>query len=527
MKILHLFILFLLTITKSYSQLTYDFNKGMFLADGIYFKDGNVLPQPTSGFAVLKIKNINTFRWKVAIQGKSIDYVTPVPSELQTLFRLPDQTDSQKKTSEGETSINDAAYQMATKKIESDQTVKDLEKNISTLENKVDSLGKLGIPAKDINKQKTENQDKKTVAQNKKLKAEKFQAAMVALTNACDKYTKIARIVAKVKFLKTDLVNISKGEYKDHDAMKIEIANLTTKTFNDSSFPFSGDKAQLVSIYNAFITSYEDAEKLYEKAIETARETGTGKDAAAVKTALDKLEEGHNKINEDGFLSLIEDTAILYQAMINSSSFDVISAPIQMDGDFVHFDVNISTDQINTLQNYVTGKAFPIDIPAKGGWKADFSVGPVFSLGSNAIDDRFYLKQISQTTSDSINGRLVKSNNSSVVFPAVAAMFHAYKRSGKQFNWGIMMGVGAGFKSTSDINASYYIGPTFVLGKQQKTMFSFGASFLPVDRLKSKYTEGAPYKISSFNTSDVTEKTILSSFFFGISYNLTNRVDVK
>ena len=66
--------------------LTYDFSKGTF-ENGDLIENGKIKPLHTGGFAVIKIKNVNTFRYNVEIEGKSIEYITQVPSELQAIFR--------------------------------------------------------------------------------------------------------------------------------------------------------------------------------------------------------------------------------------------------------------------------------------------------------------------------------------------------------------------------------------------------------------------------------------------------------
>lgn len=104
-------------------------------------------------------------------------------------------------------------------------------------------------------------------------------------------------------------------------------------------------------------------------------------------------------------------------------------------------------------------------------------------------------------------------------------MMHFYKRSGKDWSWGGMMGVGAGFQSFDDADISFYTGLSAILGKSQKVMISAGLSFLNVERLKeNEYSVDKEYA-NTIALNDVTEKVIKSSFFISLSYNLTNRVE--
>src|SRR5690606_15372502 len=65
-------------------------------AQEMNWKDGAIEPDTKNGamvvpygeFTNFKIKDINLFLYSVVIEGKRIELETPVPTELQTLFRL-------------------------------------------------------------------------------------------------------------------------------------------------------------------------------------------------------------------------------------------------------------------------------------------------------------------------------------------------------------------------------------------------------------------------------------------------------
>ena len=124
--------------------------------------------------------------------------------------------------------------------------------------------------------------------------------------------------------------------------------------------------------------------------------------------------------------------------------------------------------------------------------------------------------------------KLKRRDNHNIISPGLAAMMHFYPRSGKNIAWGGLFGVGAGFQSTEDINFSLYTGVSLVMGKRQKIMLSAGFSFLRVERLKDKQFEiDKEYPISKIDLANSTEKVFKSSGFLSISYNITNRIEIK
>ncbi len=445
----------------SQSVIIYDFNKGDF--------NKPITPVQSGSFMTLKIKNINTFRYKVEISGLNIDYVTQIPSELQTIFRLPqEESTNTTKTTEGLKEGNDASGSMkAVAKVAKDESDK--------------------TPA---------DADKK-----------KLSDSMKELSEACQEYLSIAQKVAEIKFLRAELINLSKHNLGNHSELAERL-------------PPPRDRTAMKRDYNAFITSYAKAYALYSKAKRAANAAGDTDKEKEIQEAEEKLEEGNNKINEDSFLKLIEDIMILQEALQNKKYFEVISAPIQMDGDYMEFIVKITPVQTNDLMPFESAQEFPILIPARGGLKVDFSVGPVVSFGNNAKDCNYYFKAAATDTT------LQSLQNKNSISPSMAAMMHFYSRSGRLGSVGGLFGVGAGLQSVEQINFNLYFGLSAVLGKSEKIMINSGVSYLRVARLKEdQFKVGGSYRPSKVNISDVTERVFKPSFFISISYNLTKRVE--
>ena len=430
-----------------------------------------ISPVTEGEFVTFKIVNINTFRYKVEIEGTMIDYVTQIPSELQTLFRLPSESVSASKTTDALNEAKDAAEPM-----------KVIAKEVS------DEVRVASTPAK-----------------------EKLEQALKELTQACDAYILIAQKVANIKFLRVELINLSKHNWENYGKLAEKLPSLRART-------------ALKKDYDDFVTAYAKAYALYTKAINAARVAQDTVKQKEIEKAEEKLEEANKKLNEEDFLKLIEDVMVLQEALQNSKYFEVKSAPIQMDGDFMEFTVKITPVQTNDLMPFEAAQAFPVSIPARGGLKVDFSVGPIISFGKNSRDEKYYFK-LPETTSAVKDTTLSLLNNNNTISPSIAAMMHFYGRSGKTSSIGGLFGVGAGFQSINDVNLSIVAGLSMILGKREKIMLNTGVSYLRIERLKTnQYIDGGKYSPSKVSISDVTEKVFKPSFFLSISYNLTRRV---
>lgn len=438
-------------------------------------------------FITFKIINVNTFRYKVEISGKRIDYVTPVPSELQNIFRLGNNKvyGEPEKAEEGVTEAQTGTKTMAAMhaEVKAEGTNNDLE------------------------------------------------AVLRKLVVKCMKYSDLAKEIAEIKFNRMELINISKQKWDKHSSM-ISAVNLINVKTRDA----------MKQDYMDFIAAYSEAEALYgaavkvaEKALADARTPPGGgaaipanvadreTDLQTIKDASEKVETSYHLISEENYLKLIEDVITLFTAMQNKEYFEAVSPPIQADGDFISFDVTISPERVNDLMPFEQAKTFNIEVPVKGGWVTDFSVGPVVSFRSGANDSLYFLA-IDEPTDTT--GLLAAGENKNDIRPGLAAMMHVYPRLSANFGIGFMMGVGVNFKAIDDPDISLYIGGTIILGKREKVMMSAGASFMRVGRIKSEYQTGEIYPVT-LNIDDVTSKVFKPSAFFSISYNLTSKVEIK
>ena len=463
MKHLVFIILIIITPPTLTSQVIFDFSK-MEDLDSKELKK-QIEPVKNGEIVLIKIENINTFLYKVEIDGKQIELQTPIPSELQTLFRLS--------TEELESGAEEAE------------------------EGAEESYSALGAMEKLNN----------NAATTPALKTE-----LPKLIKEChdyiDEIEKLVSDIAEVKFARMQLITYAKEDLKFSEMR------------NKLSFINIPNDVTLKQTYKDFQTLYHKVELLYEK----VKGLGTAAEDAIISNALEKIEEGYEKIESENVLSIIEDVITLKIGLENKKNFMVISPPIHMEGDMVSYEVTITPTRTNNLAAYKNPVSWQVNIPAKGGWKADFSVGPVLSFGNNSRDEKFYTEVTEVDTMITLRQR----DNGNAINPSLAAMMHFYPRTGKYTSYGFNFGVGAGFQSTDDVDLTIFLGGSLILGKSRKIMVSAGAGFLKVDRLKNPQFEvGQVYNINGFDVTNVVEKVFKSSPYISITYNISNRVEIN
>lgn len=487
------FLLLIIAFQLSYYGISQTIEYNFETRDGgeLNLEVGDASPVMDGEFLVFKVTNINTFRYKVSITGKNYDYATAIPSELQTLFRISNNT---------------------------------LEKGIQETENVV---GELEGALDAMNTIADEASGNSAMAN--------MDAVFPDLVGICEDYQAQIKLLAKYKYDRLELVKLSKMSWKNHSRLLTAINTRVNIPDNEID--------NFDEFYSDLFGLYEKAENQYESAIDAAEKdiavattagnmalvTSLTKKRDKIQEKLDGILENWELVEEDDIVKLLQDLSILSSALKDPSNFTVASAPIQADGDYINFAIKIEPSQVSDLLPYETSYEFPVSVKTKGGWRADFSVGPTLSIGKASRDLSFFLEKSVLTDSEGIPtqidsvGVLRERDAKDSARPGIAAMIHAYRRSGKSANWGWMLGVGAGFQSIEDPDVALYTGPTVVTGKREKFMFSFGASLHRVARLNEEFSLGTSYPVDEVNTEDLTTRIFKPSVFISLSYSLATR----
>jgi len=451
-------------------------------------------PVRFGSFHTFRIEDINKFLYEVTLEGKKIELETPIPSELQTLFRLNREELAETANSEEvEEAVTDAV---------------NAEKRLNTfIELKTSSFfSELNLKSNLLTSEMNEEQKllinvQIESIQDKVMDLEKFKADV-------EKYLlqikEMGHELLKLKLIRIELVVLAQ---KDISAKEMK------KLVSEIDKP-----NRLKLVQNELSKTFKKLKKKYQEILQNANET----EKDAINQLFKKLEDSFSTLDEASALSLYSEVNFLYSELQNENNFRVVSPPTQADADIVNYEVTITPSQTNALGPNRNPMTFDFDVPVKGGLKVDFSVGPVLSFGKNAKDEKYFME-----TSDTPEmSTLRQRDNNNTINPGIGALMHFYNRSGSNTSFGGLFGIGAGFQSVEDVNLSFYTGVSLVMGKRQKIMFNTGISFLSVERLKgNEFEVGTEYETSGFDLNDVTEKVFKPSFFLSLTYNLTNRVE--
>lgn len=482
-------------------------------------------PVPTGSFTILQLNNINKFLYKVEIRGSVFALSTPMPSELQALFgqgaqALSQMTGGNKAADEGVNKINGALEKMQglleSKQLQltnTQQNLADSSKKLNTLMQKQNNKG-VGAQANDAAIKSLQQQvaTYQTELYNQNEMVERMQR----LVEACTKYRNLAEKVAtsilELKMARSELVMIAQ---KDNQVAEIQAA----------AGKVNVPPASVRTDYMALKALFKEVKALYIAAdYYQGQNNGYDRQLRLIKDALGEVSAADELIDSEGLIGLFSDVHFLKQELLNPANFQVTAPPVQMDGDLIRYKISITPTVTGTLQPYRNPTEFMVEVPAKGGTKIDFSVGPYIAMGKNAKGENYYLEEVAGQSTQVLRQR----PNNNAISPGVAALMHCYPRTGKYNGLGGAIGVGAGAQDPANVNLSVFAGLSYVWGKMQKLMVSGGLAYLRVDRLKdNQYVVGREYDPGKIVLADVTEKAFRPSLFFSVSYNLSQRLEVK
>lgn len=188
---------------------------------------------------------------------------------------------------------------------------------------------------------------------------------------------------------------------------------------------------------------------------------------------------------------------------IKSNNFKYSFSPIQADGDEVELEISFARK--NEFGDYDKYKSLTQKIPVTGTWKISGGVGLCFGSFGKA--------QEKYTVSDN---RIIADKMDEFI-PVVASFAHFYKTSEKNLNLGGTFGIGLPLIGGDNIqSASFFIGPTALIGKNQRLLLSAGFMGAKTEQLSSAYNVGDSFT----NAPELLPKTssYKVGFFVGLSF---------
>lgn len=189
---------------------------------------------------------------------------------------------------------------------------------------------------------------------------------------------------------------------------------------------------------------------------------------------------------------------------LQSQGFNYSFPPIQAVGDEIKLKLIFSTKNENG--EYEENKTYMETIPIKGAWKVTPGVGLAFAVFAK------------ERLNFDIRNNLIISEPLDDFLPMIASFVHFYKTSPKDISFGGSFGIGLPVNGGDNIQAaSFFLGPTMLIGQAQNVVLSAGVMGAKNQRLSRGLNIG-----DSFDSVDgvlPTRNIYELGYFLGISFN--------
>lgn len=190
------------------------------------------------------------------------------------------------------------------------------------------------------------------------------------------------------------------------------------------------------------------------------------------------------------------------------------SSTVGASGDLVRFSVKLER-KAGLDAKYPTSRKIDDPnfwvVPVRGGMKIDFSSGVFFT---GLTDESYVTREV--TDGGGNMRRIVQRGGEEDDFSAtVGALAHVHRRG---FPVAASFGVG-----TSGSRFNYYVGPSLLLGREQRWVLTAGLTGSNVKRLAGGLRVGDTFQPENDNIP--TESRFRYGFFVGFSFNFTGGAD--
>ena len=147
----------------------------------------------------------------------------------------------------------------------------------------------------------------------------------------------------------------------------------------------------------------------------------------------------------------------------------------------------------------------PIALETYGGLKVNASLGISFVGYFDRPQDYF------------LRDSVIVGDDQDAFLPIISSFFHFYPQSKRQVSVGGTFGLGIGIGGDAAGLQNYFFGPSLILGREQRVVFSTGLMGGRVERLGEGYAVGDVYEAGGILP---TKSVYELGYFLGISFNL-------
>lgn len=294
------------------------------------------------------------------------------------------------------------------------------------------------------------------------------------------------------------------GELQVEDLIKRSDTNAqfhsTLKQYESEVSGLQGELAQLDAIHQ-LIVALEEIPPADKAALDATYQSAERRVGDYQATA----EDMRAALSEVQGLDLLEltDLGYLYEEMRDHRFGRQFT--LRPETDITKLQLSLQPTDSARMQG-VRGRSLQaIELNTYGGMKVNASLGLSFTS--------FFDRPQAYSTRDS----LIIGDAQDAFLPVISSFVHFYPQSKGQVSIGGTFGIGIGIGGEDAGLQNYFFGPSLILGKGQRVVFSTGLMGGRVERLAQGYAVGDVYELGGvLPTKNIYE----FGYFLGISFNL-------
>ncbi len=175
-------------------------------------------------------------------------------------------------------------------------------------------------------------------------------------------------------------------------------------------------------------------------------------------------------------------------------------------GDQMTFEITFNPND-SAERNVPALQMAPIEIPVAGSFKANASIGVSFGQFFERPQSYF------------IRDQRIRAEDADSFYPVISSFFHFYGQSKGSTSLGGAFGIGLPITgSNAGQSASFFLGPSLIIGRAERLVLSGGLMGAQVERLAQGYEIGDLLitEVNIVPTKDVYEM----GYFLGLSFNI-------
>lgn len=176
------------------------------------------------------------------------------------------------------------------------------------------------------------------------------------------------------------------------------------------------------------------------------------------------------------------------------------------DADNIVFNIRLTPNDSGVSNKAPAIQIAPIEVPVAGGFKVNASIGLAFG--------QLFKRPQSYFVRDSF----IRAEDKDSFFPIVASFFHFYSQSKNTVSFGGNFGIGLPITGDSGQSASFFLGPSLLIGRDNRLVLNAGLMGTRVERLAQGFQLGDsfPSRVNNVPTKNVYEM----GYFLGLSFNV-------